>query len=312
MDKREFIEQHSPRARPDPADHDADIPATTRVFSDVDLLCKHPDVQRQLRAELLTNLPACPPSPEANLSYLSAVMYEILRCSPTAAAVTRDTTRDTVLLGYPIPKGTQALMPIEMVQQMESFINAKLATILRDGNAAVAGCQGNSRSRSTSSHPTPTTTRLTSRTPPSITPTPPPLLSLLPKYVTLRRCVVMSKTTSTPLSIVPQPSHRPTRHPTHHHPPPTRHFAPSAPALAFPPPPPPLRTSSPRTLRNDEPIRGCLKDVSAALAGVQTFTHDLPALHLNHPHPRCPQLHLGLRRRRGKSSTLLFLTAAVA
>jgi cytochrome P450 len=94
----------------------------------VKILCKHPDVQRKLRTELLTNLPsiaARPPtyaeiSDEVNLPYLSAVIYEILRCSRTASAVARDATRDTMLLGYPIPKGTQVLMPIGMVQQIES------------------------------------------------------------------------------------------------------------------------------------------------------------------------------------------------
>ncbi|KAF8212986.1 cytochrome P450, partial [Mycena galopus ATCC 62051] len=101
--------------------------ATTMQWS-VKMLCKHPDVQCKLRAELLNNLPAIasrPPnfaeiSDETNLPYLCAVMYEILRCSRTASAVARDATRDTVLLGYPIPKGTQVLMPIGMVQQMES------------------------------------------------------------------------------------------------------------------------------------------------------------------------------------------------
>ncbi|KAF8178411.1 cytochrome P450, partial [Mycena galopus ATCC 62051] len=101
--------------------------ATTMQWS-VKMLCKHPNVQCKLRAELLNDLPAIasrPPnfaeiSDETYLSYLSAVMYEILRCSRTASAVARDATRDTVLLGYPIPKGTQVLMLIGMVQQMES------------------------------------------------------------------------------------------------------------------------------------------------------------------------------------------------
>ncbi|KAF7368522.1 hypothetical protein MVEN_00175500 [Mycena venus] len=77
---------------------------------------------------MLNNLPVIntrPPtyaeiSDETNLPYLSAVIYEILRCSRTAAAVDRDTTCDTTLLGYPIPKGTRVLMPIGMVQQLES------------------------------------------------------------------------------------------------------------------------------------------------------------------------------------------------
>jgi hypothetical protein len=94
----------------------------------VKLLCKHPLVQHKLRAELLNNLPGLetrPPtyaeiSDESKVPYLTAVIHEILRCSRTASAVSRDTTCDTVLLGYPIPKGTQVLIPIGMVQQLES------------------------------------------------------------------------------------------------------------------------------------------------------------------------------------------------
>ncbi|KAJ6597516.1 cytochrome P450 [Mycena vulgaris] len=93
----------------------------------VKILCKHPDVQRKLRSELFNNLPVIttrPPtcaeiSEEVNLPYLSAVVYEILRYSKTASAVARDATCDTVLLGYPIPKGTQVLMLIGMIQQID-------------------------------------------------------------------------------------------------------------------------------------------------------------------------------------------------
>ncbi|KAJ7860117.1 cytochrome P450 [Mycena olivaceomarginata] len=101
--------------------------AATMQWS-VKILCKHPAVQYKLRTELLNNLPAIntrPPtyteiSDETNLPYLSAVIYEILRCSRTAAAIDRDVTCDTTLLGYPIPKGTRLQMPIGMVQQLES------------------------------------------------------------------------------------------------------------------------------------------------------------------------------------------------
>ncbi|KAJ7091852.1 cytochrome P450 [Mycena belliarum] len=114
--------------------------ATTMQWS-VKILANHPAVQRKLRAELLAKLPSIavrPPtyseiSDEVNLPYLSAVLYEILRCSRTASAVARDATRDTVLLGYPIPKGTQVILPIAMVQQMESD-ESKDAT---DGLASV-------------------------------------------------------------------------------------------------------------------------------------------------------------------------------
>ncbi|KAJ7505699.1 cytochrome P450 [Mycena galericulata] len=104
-----------------------DTTATTIQWG-VKLLCKHPLVQHKLRAELLNNLPGIetrPPtfaeiSDESKVPYLTAVIHEMLRCSRTASAVARDTTCDTVLLGYPIPKGTQVLMPIGMVQQLES------------------------------------------------------------------------------------------------------------------------------------------------------------------------------------------------
>jgi cytochrome P450 len=88
------------------------------------ILCKHPDVQRKLYSELLEKLPAITTraptyaeiSDEANLPYLSAVLYEVLRCARTIAVVTRVATRDTVVLGYPIPKGTEVLFPIGMMQ----------------------------------------------------------------------------------------------------------------------------------------------------------------------------------------------------
>jgi hypothetical protein len=92
------------------------------------ILCKHPDVQRTLYSELLEKLPAITTrtptyaeiSDETNLPYLFAVLYEVLRCSRTVAVVTRLATRDTVLLGYPIPKGTEVLFPIGTMQQLES------------------------------------------------------------------------------------------------------------------------------------------------------------------------------------------------
>ncbi|KAJ7152702.1 cytochrome P450 [Mycena crocata] len=90
-------------------------------------LCKHPDVQRKLRAELLNNLPSMDTRPptfseicdEDNLPYLSAVVYEVLRCARTTSATGREATRDTVLLGYPIPKGTTVILGLGMVQMTE-------------------------------------------------------------------------------------------------------------------------------------------------------------------------------------------------
>ncbi|KAJ7129909.1 cytochrome P450 [Mycena crocata] len=127
--------------------------ATTMQWA-VKILCKHPRVQRTLRAELQAKFPSLMTlgqapsyaelSDEALLPYLSAVVYELLRCSRTAAAVARDATRDTVLLGHAIPKGTQVLMPIGMVQQCES----EAARGVTDGLDAVRGVPGDPGSQS--------------------------------------------------------------------------------------------------------------------------------------------------------------------
>ncbi|KAJ7914757.1 cytochrome P450 [Mycena leptocephala] len=103
-------------------------PTPTTMQWALKILCKHPDVQRTLYSELLEKLPAITTrtptyaeiSDETNLPYLFAVLYEVLRCSRTVAVVTRLATRDTVLLGYPIPKGTEVLFPIGTMQQLES------------------------------------------------------------------------------------------------------------------------------------------------------------------------------------------------
>ncbi|KAJ7354178.1 cytochrome P450 [Mycena albidolilacea] len=98
--------------------------ATTMQWA-VKFLAKHPEIQHKLHAELLENLPSLAVSApsyaeisnETRLPYLTAVVYEILRCARAAPAVARDATVDTVILGHPIPKGTQVLMPVGMVQQ---------------------------------------------------------------------------------------------------------------------------------------------------------------------------------------------------
>ncbi|KAJ7354193.1 cytochrome P450 [Mycena albidolilacea] len=101
--------------------------ATTMQWA-VKFLAKHPAVQHKLHAELLDNLPSLAVSApsyaelsnETNLPYLTAVVYEVLRCARAAPAVARDAKVDTVILGHPIPKGTQVLMPVGMIQQVES------------------------------------------------------------------------------------------------------------------------------------------------------------------------------------------------
>ncbi|KAJ7853816.1 cytochrome P450 [Mycena olivaceomarginata] len=101
--------------------------ATTMQWA-VKFLAKHPDIQHKLHAELLDNLPSLAVSApsyaelsnETSLPYLTAVVYEVLRCARAAPAVARDAKVDTVILGHPIPKGTQVLMPVGMIQQVES------------------------------------------------------------------------------------------------------------------------------------------------------------------------------------------------
>ncbi|KAE8319781.1 cytochrome P450 [Aspergillus transmontanensis] len=87
------------------------------------VLCKHPDVQTRLREEIRTNLPPIStenPQPPAatdidNLPYLNAVCNEVLRYHPSVPATIRCASRDTTIIGEPIPKGTLFLIAPEII-----------------------------------------------------------------------------------------------------------------------------------------------------------------------------------------------------
>lgn len=87
------------------------------------VLCKHPDVQTRLREEIRANLPPIStenPQPPAatdidNLPYLNAVCNEVLRYHPSVPATIRCASRDTTIIGEPIPKGTLFLIAPEII-----------------------------------------------------------------------------------------------------------------------------------------------------------------------------------------------------
>ncbi|KXH68637.1 cytochrome P450 [Colletotrichum salicis] len=89
---------------------------STTVLWGLKLLADHPTIQSRLRTCMESRYSAASkecrtPSVEEimqiKVPYLDATMEEILRCSGTAPLVEREAICDTVLLGYPIPKGTQ-------------------------------------------------------------------------------------------------------------------------------------------------------------------------------------------------------------
>ncbi|EAW10845.1 cytochrome P450 [Aspergillus clavatus NRRL 1] len=76
-------------------------------------LCKHPGVQERLRAEIRYHLGspinlnrAVSASDIDGLEYLQAVCSETLRLYPPVPTTTRKSLHETMLGGYPIPKGT--------------------------------------------------------------------------------------------------------------------------------------------------------------------------------------------------------------
>ncbi|KAH9808899.1 cytochrome P450 [Melampsora americana] len=86
----------------------------------VKLLASAPEVQKRLRYELMMFLP----TPEersptysdltkssSDLSYLDAVVHELLRCARTLADVSRETTSEVILADTVIPARTTIVMP---------------------------------------------------------------------------------------------------------------------------------------------------------------------------------------------------------
>lgn len=88
------------------------------------MLCLHPDVQTRLREEIRANLP--PPSMDASstgpavsavnaldidkLTYLNAVVNEVLRYYAPVPITIRDAVRPTTIQGVHIPKGTRVII----------------------------------------------------------------------------------------------------------------------------------------------------------------------------------------------------------
>lgn len=78
------------------------------------LLTQHPDIQERLRAEIREKIPYA----NAPITYqdleslplLNGVCQEILRLYPTFPATLRESIRDTVIAGEPIPKGTRVIL----------------------------------------------------------------------------------------------------------------------------------------------------------------------------------------------------------
>ncbi|KAF2093866.1 cytochrome P450 [Rhizodiscina lignyota] len=82
------------------------------------LLCKHPDIQARLRAEVRAQLPSIRDAESSvtaiqvdHVSYLNAVCNEVLRLIPSVPMTRRDAVRDTELVGQHIPKGTNITIP---------------------------------------------------------------------------------------------------------------------------------------------------------------------------------------------------------
>lgn len=92
-------------------------------------LCKNPEVQTRLREEIHANLPSIStenPEPPAaddidNLPYLNAVCNEVLRFHPSVPATIRIASRDTTIIGEPIPKGTLFLIAPEVINKSKEM-----------------------------------------------------------------------------------------------------------------------------------------------------------------------------------------------
>ncbi|KAG8831682.1 hypothetical protein FRC17_002772 [Serendipita sp. 399] len=80
------------------------------------LLSHHPEIQRKLRSHILERgIPdvddiAFEDVRAENAPYLEAVVWEILRIGQVGLFISRMATRDTQILGYHIPKGTEVIL----------------------------------------------------------------------------------------------------------------------------------------------------------------------------------------------------------
>ncbi|KAL2797387.1 cytochrome P450 monooxygenase [Aspergillus keveii] len=95
-----------------------DTTSTTLLWG-LKLLTANPEAQSRLRACLQSAHAQAvkerrPPSikeiTHTPIAYFDAVIEEILRCGNTSPIITREATVDTLVLGYPVPKGTNVFM----------------------------------------------------------------------------------------------------------------------------------------------------------------------------------------------------------
>ena len=95
------------------AGHETTATATTWAIY---MLCLNPDIQTRLRAEIREKLPSVDEDTQItsqqidHMPYLNAVCNEVLRYYPPVPLTLRDTARDTVIAGEPIPKGTRVML----------------------------------------------------------------------------------------------------------------------------------------------------------------------------------------------------------
>ncbi|KJZ79678.1 hypothetical protein HIM_01147 [Hirsutella minnesotensis 3608] len=87
----------------------------------VKFMTRHQDIQGRLRNALRqvhfeavdqSRSPSMSEIFGASIPYLDAVLEESLRCASVATLIVRKATRDTHILGYPIPEGTDVLIPL--------------------------------------------------------------------------------------------------------------------------------------------------------------------------------------------------------
>lgn len=91
------------------------------------LLAQHPEIQNELRNEIRSTLPS--PSTHAmldkgvvdDLSFLSAVTNEVLRLYPVVPITSRQTVRETQLLDYKIPEGTNVYIVPWAINRSTTF-----------------------------------------------------------------------------------------------------------------------------------------------------------------------------------------------
>lgn len=87
----------------------------------VKYMSSHQRVQVRLRKEIYNThheahqngrWPTMEEISDSSIPFLDAVMEETLRCASVATLIVRTSTCDTQILGYPIPKGTDIILPL--------------------------------------------------------------------------------------------------------------------------------------------------------------------------------------------------------